>query len=96
MRQLTENHQGDLLLTCFVEPKLVTIIFLVVAGAQITAIKTEDATQSGITLAKQCLFVADAFGNVHVQTLATVGLQLPGEDTATPIRWLWGHSCLTF
>ena len=41
------------------------ITFLVDTGAHISAIKTEGAVQSSITLSKQCMFVADAFGNVQ-------------------------------
>ena len=36
------------------------------------------------------MFVADAFGNVQAQTLATVGLQLPGENTATLVMVVVG------
>jgi len=57
LRQLTESHRGDLVITCFVEPKLASITFLVDTGAQISAIKTEGAVQSGINFVYKAVYV---------------------------------------
>lgn len=73
-----ESHRGDLLMSCFVGPGLMPITFLVDTGVHISAIKTEDVVQSGITLSKRRVFIADASGIVQAQTSATVSLQCPG------------------
>ena len=90
IRQLTISHRGDLLVTCFVGPKQVPVTFLVDTGAQISAMKTEDVIRSGVWLSKQHLFVADAFGNVQAQALATVKLRLSGEETTTVVVMVVG------
>ena len=90
IRQLAISHRGDLLVTCFVGPKQVPVTFLVDTGAQISAIKTEDVIRSGVWLSKQRLFVADAFGTVQAQALATVKLRLSGEEMTTVVVMVTG------
>lgn len=89
IRKLTTKG-NDLLITCIVEPKLIPVTFLVDTGAQISAIKTEDADSAGVTLSRKKIFVADAMGGVHSQTMATVRLRIPGEEVAQEISMVVG------
>lgn len=61
------------------------MIFLLDTGAQISAIKKEDADHAGVILSHRKIFVADAMGSVCSQTMATVRLRLPGEEQSQDV-----------
>lgn len=75
---------------------MIAVTFLVGTGEQISAIKTEDPDCADVTLSRRKMFVADAMGGVHSQAMATVRLQLPGEEVAQEISMVVGKYPLNF
>lgn len=90
IRRLTKNSKGDLLTTCPIGPYKVPVTFLVDTGAQMSALKVEDASSCGIIPSKKGLFVVGAAGHAQSQKIATVRCWLLGKkkviETLTVLR----------
>ncbi|XP_051644256.1 uncharacterized protein LOC127471415 [Manacus candei] len=89
-RKLTENNQGDLVITFPLGPFKSLVTSMVDTGAQVSALQTEAATQCGIKPDKKEIWVTDAFGKSQPQYTARVKCWLPGDETAPETTMIVG------
>ncbi|XP_064512722.1 uncharacterized protein LOC135415096 [Pseudopipra pipra] len=68
--KLTENNQGDLVITFPLGPFKSLVTFVVDTGAQVSALQTEAAIQCGIKPDKKKIWVTDALGKSRPQYTA--------------------------
>ena len=80
LRQLILNIKGDLLITVAVGPRRRPVTFLIVTGAQITALMQTEAEQCGVSIPSKNLIVLSALGNTQSMPVTSVTLWLPGEE----------------
>lgn len=81
IRRLPKNSKGGLLTTtCPIGPHKVPLTFLVDTGAQVSALKVEDASSCGIVPSKKGKFVVGAFGYAQPQKIAKARCWLLGKE----------------
>ena len=78
-RRLTENKQGDLLVTFPLGPFKTPVTFLVDTEAQMSALNANTTGQSGIVPDKNQIWVTDVFGDSKPQPTDQVKCWLLGD-----------------
>lgn len=91
IRKLIKNSKGDLLTTYPIGPHKVPITFLVDTGAQMSALKVEDASSHGIIPSNKGILMVGAFGHAQPQKISKVWCWLLGKEKEIETLILLGH-----
>ena len=90
LRRLTENGQGDLLVTFPLGPFKMPVTFLIHTGAQMSARWVDVASCYGIVADKKQIWVTDVFGNSKPQPTARVRCWLPRDTSPVEVTMILG------
>lgn len=83
MRRLTENSQGDMVITFPLGPFKSLATLVVGTGAQMSALQIEVAIHCGVKPDKKKIWVTYTSGKSQLQCTAQVKCWLSGDKTAT-------------